>query len=422
MTMKRNEFLQSVGALATGAIVPWNFARSEETAWPEASPGEEGFWAFLRDQFPLTHDRAYFNTGGLGASPYAVINAVKAKMDELEAVSETGHSEALWKEIKTDIAALLGCDAEEVAFTRNTTEGINIVANGLPLGRGDEIIMTTHEHVGNSFTWLELMKRNGCVIRMFEPSTASAAENLARLEQLVTRKTRLITIPHVVTTTGVILPVKEIATFARSRKIWFLVDGAQTAGMFPFSLHGIGCDAYATSGHKWLLGPKETGLLYVRREMWDVIRATFVGAYSSGDYDHLKMKSTLHPSAQRYEYGTVSIPLRCGLHAGVKFLQRIGMDQVWARDRQLSSRLFEGLRTIADVEVLSPADESIRSAMITFQHRKLTNLRLQEQLDKARLRTRAVGEGGLSALRISTHIYNSPDEVDRVIDAVRRAS
>jgi selenocysteine lyase/cysteine desulfurase len=420
--MKRKEFLQGVGLLAAGTMVPWTTPEARAASWPAFQPDDERFWKFLRLQFPLTRDRAYFNTGGLGASPYAVIDAVKAKMDELEFMSETGHNDVLWKEIKTDIAGLLGCDLEEVAFIRNTTEGINIVANGLPLGKGDEIITTTHEHVGNSLTWLELTKRSGCVLKMFEPSTVSAAENLARLQALITRKTRLIAVPHVMTTTGMVLPVKEISALARARKIWSLVDGAQTAGMFPFSLYDLGCDAYATSGHKWLLGPKETGLLYVRREMWDAIQSKYVGAYSAGAYDSLKMTSTLHPSAQRYEYGTVSVPLRCGLHAGVRFLQRIGMDQVWARDRMLSTRLYDGLQGISGVEILSPADPALRSAMITFQHRSVSNLKLQEHLDTFKLRTRAVGEGGMAALRISTHIYNSPEEVDRVIDGVRSAS
>jgi selenocysteine lyase/cysteine desulfurase len=106
----------------------------------------------------------------------------------------------------------------------------------------------------------------------------------------------------------------------------------------------------------------------------------------------------------------------------VKFLQRIGMDQVWARDRTLSTRLYDGLQGIPGVEILSPADPALRSAMITFQHRSVSHLKLQEHLDTFKLRTRAVGEGGLAALRISTHIYNSPEEVDRVIEGVRKVS
>jgi selenocysteine lyase/cysteine desulfurase len=426
--MKRKEFLLSLGGSLAGGAVLGALGASPAAAtphtaapWPAVEPDNEGFWAFVRAQFPLTRDRAYLNTGGLGASPYAVVETVKGMMDDLEKICETGHSEPLWKEIKTQAAALLGCDADELAFTRNTTEGVNIVANGLPLKAGDEIILTTHEHVGNALTWLALARRTGAILKLFEPSTVSASENLARIEKLLTRRSRLISIPHAVTTTGTILPVRDIAALARARGMWSFVDGAQTAGMLPFDLHEIGCDAYATSGHKWLLGPKETGLLFVRKAMLDVIESRALGAYSDDGYDFVKGTFALHPTAQRYEYGTVSIPLRAGLGAAIGFLRRIGMDAVWHRDRMLSTRLFQGLRSIPGVTVLSPADDAMRSAMVTFMHAQLPHLKLQEHLNGYKLRTRSVTEGGLAALRVSTHLYNTPDEVDRVLEGVRAA-
>ncbi len=389
--------------------------------WPPFTPDDDRFWKFLREQFPLTQERAYLNTGGLGASPYAVIDTVKATMDELEKISETGHNEELWNTVKNDAAALLGCDAGELAFTRNTTEGINIVANGFPLKAGDEVILTTHEHVGNALPWVALAQSRGVVLRLFEPSTASAEENVNRITKLLGRRTRLISIPHAVTTTGLILPVKAICDLAHSRGMWCFLDGAQTAGMTPFDLHDIGCDAYATSGHKWLLGPKETGLLYVRKEMLDTITPRFVGAYSSGEYDFLKGTMTFHPEAQRYEYGTVSVPLRAGLGAAIAFIRRIGIDRVWAYDLSLANRLSDGLRGIPGVQVLSPSDPALRSAMTTFMHDRIPHLELQEHLNTFDLRTRSVTEGGLAALRVSTHVYNSVDEVDRVLDGVRTA-
>lgn len=140
--MDRKSFLQSLSFLSGGAVV-LNLL-SPHTAlgaragkpWPTIDPNSEEFWRFVREQFPLTHERAYLNTGGLGASPYVVIDAVKAKMDELEKLSETGREDEIWRDIKTSAAKLLGCEPEELAFTRNTTEGVNIVANGLPLRQG----------------------------------------------------------------------------------------------------------------------------------------------------------------------------------------------------------------------------------------------------------------------------------------------
>jgi selenocysteine lyase/cysteine desulfurase len=421
--MKRRTFFSSLAGVAAGAGMlsgmKADLLASPQPATFTGDPSDERFWTFLRGQFPLTHERAYLNTGGLGASPYPVIEAVQSKMDELEQISETGHSEELWKEMKGTIAPFLACDPEEIAFMRNTTEGINVVANGLPFKKGDEVILTTQEHVANAMTWMALSRRVGVSLNLFEPSTTSNQENLDRIEHLITRNTRLISIPHAVTTTGLILPIREIAAIARQRKIWFFVDGAQTAGMFRFNLHDMGCDAYATSGHKWLMGPKETGLLYVRKDMLDTIQAKHIGAYSDGGFDFLKGTFALNPTAQRYEYGTVSIPLRVGLKAAFDFINRIGIDVMWNRDRALSTRLFEGLRAIPRVTVLSPADESMRGAMITFMHQDIPYLQVQEHLNTLNLRTRGVSEGGLAALRVSTHIYNSFEEVERVIDGVK---
>jgi selenocysteine lyase/cysteine desulfurase len=242
--MRRSDFFKTVfraGAVAglSGFVWKDDKAIRPTQAWPAIDPEDEQFWKFVRTQFPLTDERAYLNTGGLGASPYAVIDAVKAKMDELEKVAETGHSDELWKEVKTAAAQMLGCDSTELAFTRNATEGINVVCNGLPLKRGDEMITTTHEHVGNTVPWLALLKREGIVIKLFEPSTASAQENVDRIEKLITKKTRLISVPHATTTTGQILPIKTLSVLAKGKGIWLFVDGAQTAGMFPFNLHEL---------------------------------------------------------------------------------------------------------------------------------------------------------------------------------------
>jgi L-cysteine/cystine lyase len=424
--MDRKEFVRGVAAtLATSALVPALDSSTREkpshAPWPPVDPADEQFWRFVRDQFPLTRDRAYFNTGGLGASPYVVIEAVKAKMDELEEISETGHTEQLWRELKTPIAQLLGCEIEEIAFMRNATEGINVVCNGLPLKKGDEMITSTHEHVANAVPWLALLQREGVMIKLFEPSTYSAQENIDRIEKLITHRTRLISIPHITTTTGQLLPIQEISQLARSKNIWLFVDGAQAVGMLPFNLHELGCDAYAACGHKWLLGPKETGVLYVRKEMFDLVRAKFVGAYSDHGYDLAKGTLAFHPTAQRYEYGTVNIPLRVGLGAAVGFLQRIGIDNVWKRDKALSNYLYDALQRIPDIKILSPANDTERTAMISIQHAKIPFLELQQHLNTSKLRTRGVSEGGVDGLRISTHIYNNFEEVDRLIEGIRSA-
>ncbi len=428
--MQRRHFLKSTGRSLAGVMGLSAFAKSSlpfnqpaiSAAHRAIDARDEAFWAMVREQFPLTRERIYLNTGGLGASPYVVIETVKNKITELERICETGHSDELWHDIKSKAGQILGCKPEELAYMRNATEGIAIVCNGLPLKRGDEVITTTHEHVGNTLSWLARQKRDGIVMKAFEPATHSAQENLDRMQKLLTRRTRALSLPHITTSTGQILPVKQIGEWAAANKLWYFIDGAQAAGMLPMNLHEIGCHAYAASGHKWLLGPKGTGLLYVREDALDLIESKYLGGYSNtGAFDMLTGAFQFHPTAQRYEYGTVSTPLFAGLGAAMEFLLKIGMENIWRRDHAMAAALKEGLNRLG-VEVNSPQHPDEHSAIITFTLKNMDRGRLQTFLaEEYKLRTRGIYEGGLDAIRISLHLYNSFAEVNKVLEAVQAA-
>lgn len=388
----------------------------------EFGPRDEKFWELIREQFPLTHERIYLNTGGLGASPYVSIKAVQKRMDELEEISETGHSEELWRTVKEKASKFFGCDPDELAYIRNTTEGVNIVCNGLPLKEGDEVITSTHEHVGNTISWLARQRRDGIRMKVFIPSMQSAQENIDRIEKLITARTRAISLAHVTTATGQVMPVKEIGKLAAAHNLWYFLDGAQSVGMMPLNMREIGCHAYATSGHKWLIGPKGTGLIYVRKDALDLVRPKWVGAYSdTGESDMRTGEFTFNSTAQRYEYGTVSAPLFVGLGAAMDFLLQIGIDNVWQRDHALGAALIERLNEIG-ANILSPQHPDEHSAMITFNLKNIEYQKLQTFLaEKFKLRTRGIYEGGLNAIRISPHIYNSFDDINRVIEGAKAA-
>jgi selenocysteine lyase/cysteine desulfurase len=220
-----------------------------------------------------------------------------------------------------------------------------------------------------------------------------------------------------------VLPVKEICTLAHGKGLWVVLDGAQAVGMCPTDVRDYGCDAYSTSGHKWLLGPKGTGLLYVRENMLDVIEPIMVGAYSDNGFDLLKGNMSYHPTAQRYEYGTVSSPLMVGVGSAIDFLESIGLQNTWNRNRALSTCLVDGLSEMKGVDVLTPMRDSERGAMVSFKLRNVEISKLQSFLaEKCKLRTRGVGEANLNALRISTHIYNNFEEVGRVVEGVKAAT
>ena len=426
--MYRRKFIQTMaqGWASLSALTSWisppPLHALPTTAAVRVDPGDESFWSLVRAHFPLTRDRVYLNTGGLGASPYAAIDVLKRKLDELERLSETGYQESLWLAIKGQAARLLGCEAAEIAYTRNTTEGVNLVCHGLPLSRGDEVITSTHEHVGNILAWLARQRRDGIVIRVFEPALHSAAETLDRLARLITPRTRVLSISHVTCSTGQLLPVQQIGELARQHGLWYFVDGAQAPGMLPVEVRAIGCHAYATSGHKWLLGPKGTGLLYVRADALDAIDAHFIGAYSNaGPFDLKTGEFQLHPTAQRYEYGTLNVPLFVSLGAALDFLLQIGIDNIWRRDHALAAALRQGLEGLG-AGIHSPAHPDEHTAMITFSLPGIERQALQSFLaDNYQLRTRGVYEGGLDALRVSLHLYNSFAEVERVLEGVAAA-
>jgi selenocysteine lyase/cysteine desulfurase len=425
--MLRRHFFRDALAVVGGAaaLAVASRAGAQEFKIPaHIQHDDAAFWRLVRDQFPLNHKRTYLNTGGLGASPQVSIDAVQDKMNALEETSEVGHSHDLWVQIKSRAGRLLGCEADELAYTRNTTEGSNIVCNGLPLKPGDEVITTTHEHVGNTIDWIARQRRDGIVVKTFTPSMKSAQENIDRIEALLTPKTRVLSLSHVTCATGQILPMKAIGELAAAQDFWYFVDGAQSAGMMPVDVKSWGCHAYATSGHKWLLGPKGTGLLYVSKEAQEVIEPRSVGAYSAGgEWDMITTgEFEFVDTAQRYEYGTVNVPMFVGLGASMDFLLDIGMDNVWAHNHAMGAALKDGLNELG-AEVLSPQASDEHSSIITFKIDNMPYSELQGFLGREphKLRTRGIYEGGLNGLRISLHLYNDFADVERVLAGVGAA-
>ncbi|UCD75543.1 MAG: aminotransferase class V-fold PLP-dependent enzyme [Phycisphaerales bacterium] len=428
----RRQFIAaSAGALAAAGFVPrvkadeppassdWRsvvtdaFARHGEAADSEA-------WPALRRLFPLDDNLAYFNSAGLGPSPQHVLDTVRAEMAALENISESGHQRV--DETRREACALLNCEEDELAITRSTTEGMNAIARGLPLQAGDEILLTTHEHPGGAMPWLALARDAGLVVRTFEPGD-SPDETLELIERNLTPRTRVVSVSHVTCTTGYVLPIRRIAGLCRDRGLFSVIDGAQALGIIPVDLHHLGCDFYATSGHKWLLGPKGTGFMYVRRGMLRTWRPTWVGAYSDEDYDLDAGVFESLPEARAIEYGTRNTAMILGLGAAIDFVNAVGIDRSAAHGRALARRIAEGLRGRPEVQVLTPDADGCAASILT--------LRLPaDHMDPwqwcntlkrdFRIRVRPVGEHGLNGVRVAAHLFNTVEEADRLISAVQQ--
>jgi selenocysteine lyase/cysteine desulfurase len=383
-----------------------------------AAGTEQQRWQTVRDQFLLEPGYSYFNTGGLGPSPEPVVASVDSAWRDLERHCETGHGRR--EAVHEQACSLFGCGEDELAFTRNATESMNLVVRGLRLRDGDEIVMTTHEHPGGATPWFAKREEQGIRIRTFEPGTGGG-DTIDRLRQVLTARTRVVMVSHITCTHGLVLPIQEISALCRERGILTVIDGAQAVGQIPVDLHGLGCDFYVASGHKWLLAPKGSGLLYVRDEMLDSWKPSYVGAYSDAGFDLAVGRFERLRPATASEYGTRNTPLLLGLGAAFDFLNAIGIEAFMARGTTLAARLRERLTQLSGVEVITPAGEGASASILAFRLPESggnpwdwCNL-LRREHD---MRLRPVGEAGLNAVRASTHVCNSEDEVDRLAEVL----
>lgn len=421
MKLHRKTFLRQIGWGTLGAAL----ARSRLDAavvtgahLPLFDPNRsEEFWCEVRRQYEIADALGYLNTGGLGPSPRIVRDSYASTARSLQERVDTGH--ALFEDARRVLAEFLGAGLEELCFTRNATEGNSIVAAGLDLRAGDEVIFESHAHPGGSLPWLNQAKRRGIVVKVFEPDPSSPAGNLERIRALIRSRTRVVQVSHVTAPTGILMPVREIAMFARERSIWFHVDGAQSTGMRPFCLREIGCDSFATSGHKWLGGPRETGVLFIRRERNDEVLPAHVGAYSSCDFD-FGGQLTYADGARRHEYGTRNAAAVVALAAAARFQEAMGRERIADYGAGLAQRVRRGLAPLRGLEILTPSAPQMCGAMVTFAVAGVEASRIFSYLmDRHALRCRPVTEAGLQAVRVSTHVFNTPAECDRLIEAMR---
>ncbi|SOE23035.1 Selenocysteine lyase/Cysteine desulfurase [Spirosomataceae bacterium TFI 002] len=380
---------------------------------------ESGYWQGIRKQFPLTDKRVYLNNGTFGPSPQVVLDTIQQSFKATNTSGEYGHT----THAREVLAKFVGAKTEEISLTHNTTEGINIVCWGLPLKKGDEVIISLHEHVGNALPWLNRAKLDGIKLIPFEPK-ATQAENLDLIKKLTTRRTKAIAIPHITCTTGLVFPIKEIAEFARKKDIFTAIDGAHGSGTFDLDLHDLGCDFYATSCHKWMLGPNGTGFLYLREEILDKLQAIQVGAYSDTGWDMYSNPPLIkgyNPTAHRFDYGSQSKPMYEGAAASAEFQINIGKQKIENRVRELNNYLFKGLSAMKSrLDILSPTEEASRICMVTFKPKNKDYQEFAQAVSKEGFRIRQLPESNLDAIRISTHIYNSKEEIDSFLKVVER--
>jgi isopenicillin-N epimerase len=373
------------------------------------------YWAELRRQWLLAADHINLNCGSVGCSPLPVLNAMIDHLLAAEAFREPaypwfGYEEnARLRELRTALAAYLHCDRDELALVRNATEANNVVCNGLDFQPADEVLLTDQEHPGGRCCWEQRAIRHGLRLNYVTLSKppASVEEIVDRFSKALTPRTRIIVFSHITTVTGVVLPAKELCRVARQREILTHVDGAHAIGQIPLDLHDLGCDFYATSPHKWLLSPKGCGTLYIRE---DLLKRLWVNIASSGWCDHdLK--------AYRFSnFGTSNLSVMVGLKAALDFHLTLGPERVFARIHELAGRVRDRLKQYPQVRLVNASTDSFYAGLVSFEPVHGDFKRVLTELAQRSIRV----AGGPGRIRIATHIFNQPTELNAFFDALER--
>jgi len=367
--------------------------------------------------FCLKKGKIFLNNGTLGPCPKAVSRAIKDRMDF---VNETASYGGVEKLTLIRASKFLGVESSEIALTHNVTEGINIAAWSIPLKRGDEVIMTGHEHAGGALPWLNRQKIDGIKVKTFELKE-TAAKTLAALSDVITSRTRVIAVPHIPCTIGQVLPVKDIANLARSKDIFTVIDGAHPTGMMPLNLRDLGVDIYISCFHKWLCGPKGTGYVFISDRVRGLLKPMFVGAYSAEwEVSKDSMELTKYvDSAHQYFYGTQNTALYAGIIAAMDFQDEIGREKIYAHGKNLANYFKSYLIENSNkYDLLTPKEEKSSACIVSFKYGEKSRM-LSNYLRGKNIVTRFVPESNLYCNRVSFHLYNSKKQVDQLIEQMK---
>jgi cysteine desulfurase/selenocysteine lyase len=408
----RKKFLQLSSLALTSALLPkWGLGNPAPASILET--------ASIKDQFPINKNIIFLNNATMGPSPQPVIDAL---MEGLQDVSERGLYGRRKVETIDSIATFIGAARDEVCMTQNVSHGINIMVWGVSLKAGDEIIISTQEHAGNATPWMYRAKQENLVVKSVPPGK-NADETLQILKKAITKKTRVIALPHLPCTTGQVFPIKEICTYAKSKNIITCIDGAHGTGMLQLNVKELGCDYYASCCHKWLCSAQGIGYLYITKEKLAALKPKFYGADGLLEFNSIAKIPFIKEktdSASRFMFGTQSGALMNSATAAIQFQNGIGRKAIEQHVKDLSLYVYEALNEMPKaISIFTPLEEKSRAGIIAFQFKQKDNKAFYELLLAKGIVIRFVAENKLDFLRVSTHIYNSKEQIDELMKAVK---
>lgn len=408
----RRTFLRYLSTTSLAALSLPALAGSKDQLSSPAGTPDEKYWNEVKSQFPIAPNKLMFNAANLCPSPTAVHEKLLSYQKGLSGDVSMQYRAQLSERRKQSLglfAKFIRAEADEVGITRNTSESNCTIVHGLDLNAGDEVILWDQNHPSNKEVWQKKAARSGIVVKLVTvtPNPSSPTEILDAFSKAFTSKTRVIAFSHISNVSGIAVPAKQMCAFARSKGVLSLVDGAQTLGFHDVDVKDLGCDFYTASTHKWLMGPLENGILYMRREHIAKVWPNIIGG---GWHDNTTtVDDKICFLGQRNEPSAAALPEIISFH------ETIGRENINKRVVQLcgylKDKIHDKLPTAAFATPVSPA-MSGGIVVISFPNLdpKIIVQKLYEDY--------GIAGATVNAVRLSPHVYNTTDQIDTVVNAL----
>ena len=375
----------------------------------------------IRRDFAVTKKTIYMNNGAIAPTP---LSTIKAVTDFMLRCAEAGpdapqtydYVVSLLEELRTRVAHLINCVRDEVVLVQSTTEGLNIVANGVGWQKGDAVVVRggRHEHYANYLPWVSLSQRKGVQLRELAVDE-SGNFSMGELEKSM-KGARLVTMSHALYNTGAIMPLEEVGRIAKENNALFCVDAAQSAGTIPIDVKKIGCDFMAFPGFKWLCGPTGIGALYCSKEASDMLTPPAIGIESAALSDQNVI--TYFDMPARMQAGFRNFPGAAGLEASLRYILRVGVEDVRRRNMKVANALRDEIGKIPGVKMYGPDDEGRRTSIVTFIAPGDSSA-IVKKLEQNGIIFAARDVGGEKAVRAAPHFFNNEDEAATAVSYVK---
>ena len=397
----------------------------------------------IREDFPILSRKVYgkplvyLDNAATSQKPRSVIDALTGYYGEYNSNVHRGvHSLSMeatdkYEEARRKVADFLNADSpDSIIWTRNATESINLVANSwarVHVSPGDEIVTTQMEHHSDLVPWQKVARDIGASLRIL-PLTDEGVLDPAAVDETINERTRLVAVTHMSNSLGTINPVEDLAARARAVGAAVLIDGAQSVPHMPIDLSELDCDFLAFSGHK-MLGPTGIGVLYARREVLDEMEPFLLGGEMV--LEVWNDRATWNDLPMKFEAGTPNIADAIGLGAAVDYLSGLGMENVRRHEKELTAYALEAFRELEeDLDLFGPRDVETRGGIMSFHTGEVHPHDLGTFLDRDGIAIRTGHHCTMPLMRTldvpataraSFYLYNTEDEVDKLIDSLKRA-